>query len=215
MKITWHGHSSFLIESSTGIKLLTDPFDESVGYNVFKKDVDLVTISHQHFDHNYTKSIKNNPRIIKDIGSYSYDNINIKGILSYHDHDLGAKRGENIIYVIEVDGFRICHLGDLGHTLSKEILDKIGAIDVLLIPVGGNYTIDGKEAMKVATSINSNIIIPMHYKTPYLSFPLDGVEPFITAMNNGDRLNNSSLNLDFIPETQNTVKILDPINQNI
>lgn len=213
MEITWLGHSSFLIKDSKGKKILTDPFDDSVGYKIYEDESDLVTISHHHFDHSYTDSIKNNPEVIDKVGSFFTCGIEIKGIPSYHDHCKGAKRGENTIYIITIDGYKICHLGDLGHELSKEDLDKIGDVDILLIPVGGNFTIDGKEAASIAKKINSHIVIPMHFKTPYLTFDLDGVETFITNMKNGERLNNSTLKIEGKLEDNNTVKILDPISQ--
>lgn len=213
MEITWLGHSSFLIKDSKGKKFLTDPFDESIGYNTYKDEVDLVTISHDHFDHSYTESIKNNPEVIDTIGSFSAHGIEIKGIPSYHDNCKGAKRGENTIYIITVDGYTICHLGDLGHKLSKNDLDKIGDIDILLIPVGGNFTIDGKEAAAIAKDINSHIVIPMHFKTPYLTFDLDGVEIFITNMKNAEKVNNCTLKIEGKLEDKNAVKILDPISQ--
>ncbi|MCY6959214.1 MBL fold metallo-hydrolase [Clostridium brassicae] len=210
MKITWLGHSSFLIEDSKGRRLLTDPFDESVGYKIFDEEVDLVSISHHHFDHDYIDKLKGNPKIIDKVGLFNLCDIPLKGIPSFHDDVKGTKRGENIIFVFEIDGYKICHLGDLGHELSQDYINKIGNIDILLIPVGGNYTIDGKAAAKVAKEINSKIIIPMHYKTPHLSFPLEGVETFIINMENGERINNCSLIIDKNILDKNTVKILDP-----
>ncbi|WMJ79826.1 MBL fold metallo-hydrolase [Clostridium sp. MB40-C1] len=210
MKITWLGHSSFLIEDSKGRKLLTDPFDESVGYKTFDEKVDLVSISHHHFDHDYIANLKGDPKIIDKIGLFNLCDIPLKGIPSFHDDVKGAKRGENIIFVFEIDEYKICHLGDLGHDLSQDCIDEIGDTDLLLIPVGGNYTLDGKTAAKVAKRINSKIVIPMHYKTPHLSFPLEGVENFIVNMGNCERIKNCSLIIDKNILDKNTVKILDP-----
>ena len=178
MKITWLGHSSFLVEDSNSIKLLTDPFDSSIGYSVYKGNADIITISHHHFDHDYIKTVKGNPTICDKVGNFNYCDISINGIPAFHDKMKGSKRGENTIYIWEMDDFRLCHLGDLGHTLVAEDIDKIGKIDVLFIPVGGNFTLDGFEASNVAKAIGSHIVIPMHYKTPLLSFPLAGVERF-------------------------------------
>lgn len=210
MEITWLGHASFLIKDSKGRKLLTDPFDKSVGYQTFDEEVDLVSISHHHFDHNYIEELKGNPEIIDKVGLFYLCDIPIEGIPSYHDNSKGAKRGENIIFTFEMDGYKICHLGDLGHELSQDYITKLGNIDILLIPVGGNYTIDGKEAANVAKLINGRIIIPMHYKTPSLAFPLDGVETFITSMKNGERINECTLKIEGELEGRNMVKILDP-----
>ncbi len=210
MEITWLGHASFLIKDSKGRKLLTDPFDKSVGYQTFHEEVDLVSISHHHFDHDYIKELKGNPEIIDKAGLFYLCDIPIEGIPSYHDNSQGSKRGENIIFTFEMDGYKICHLGDLGHELSQDYVTKLGNIDILLIPVGGNYTIDGKEAANIAKLINSRIIIPMHYKTPSLSFPLDGVETFITSMKNGERVNDCTLKIEGKLEGRNVVKILNP-----
>lgn len=210
MEITWLGHASFLIKDSKGRKLLTDPFDKSVGYQTFHEEVDLVSISHHHFDHDYIKELKGNPEIIDKAGLFYLCDIPIEGIPSYHDNSQGSKRGENIIFTFEIDGYKICHLGDLGHELSQDYITKLGNIDILLIPVGGNYTIDGKEAANIAKLINSRIIIPMHYKTPSLAFPLDGVETFITSMKNGERINDCTLRIEGELEGRNVVKILDP-----
>lgn len=208
MEITWLGHSSFMLQDSKGRKVLTDPFDETVGYNTFKGDVDVVTISHHHFDHSYIENIKYKESIDK-VGFFYLCDIPISGIPSYHDKMMGAKRGENVIFVIDIDGYKICHLGDLGHTLSSEDIKQIGNIDILLIPIGGNYTIDGKEAAEIAKSINSHLVIPMHYKTPLLSFELEGLEDFLTYMKNGERVGGNKLSIEGPLEGFNKVTILD------
>ncbi|MEY7999373.1 MBL fold metallo-hydrolase [Clostridium sp. Mt-5] len=208
MKITWLGHSSFLLEDSKCHKLLTDPFDETVGYKVFQGEVDLITISHNHFDHNYTQNIKCS-HIINKPGSFNLCDIPIMGIPSYHDKVKGAKRGKNIIFIIEMDGYRICHLGDLGYILSKDEIEKLGSIDVLLIPVGGNFTIDGKEAAELSRSINSHIVIPIHYKTSSLTFELDGLERFLKYMKSAERVKSNSLVIENKLQEYNSVKILD------
>ncbi|MCY6484985.1 MBL fold metallo-hydrolase [Clostridium aestuarii] len=212
MEITWLGHASFLIEDSKGRKILTDPYDNSIGYKIFEGKADVVTISHHHFDHDYIKNIKGNPEILDKVGLFYACDIPIEGIPSYHDHSKGTKRGENIIFVLEIDGYKICHLGDLGHELSVEDINKIGDIDVLLIPIGGIYTIDAKEASIVSNAINSHIIIPMHYKVPSLSFDLNKIEDFIETMENTERLNSSTLKIEGKLKDRNKVKILEPQN---
>ncbi len=208
MILTWLGHSSFLIEDSKGRKILMDPFDESVGYNVFQGSVDLVTISHHHFDHDYTKQVEYK-NIIDKVGFFNLSDIPIMGIPSYHDKVKGAKRGENIIFILQIDGYRICHLGDLGYILSAEEVKELGNIDILLIPIGGNYTINGKEAYEVAKSIKSHIVVPMHYKTPALSFQLEGLESFLTFMKNGEKVGNNTLSLTHPLTGENKVEILN------
>ena len=209
MEIKWIGQSSFLITDSRGIKIITDPFDESIGYKVFNEHADIVTISHNHFDHNCTKYIKGNFKVINKTGNFIESGIKILGIPSFHDKCRGAKRGNNIIFTFEIDGFRICHLGDLGHYLSSDDMEKIGNIDVLFIPVGGNYTIDGKEASEIAKKINSHIVIPMHYKTPVLNLPLAGAEAFLSHMKNCEKINDNKIILKNKISDSNKVEILD------
>jgi L-ascorbate metabolism protein UlaG (beta-lactamase superfamily) len=209
MEITWLGHSSFLIKDSKGRTLITDPFDNTVGYETYKESADVVTISHHHFDHDYTKEIKGNPEIIDKVGFFYACDIPIKGIPSYHDKSKGAKRGENVIYIFKMDDYSLCHLGDLGHTLTNDDINAIGNVDILFIPVGGNFTVDGDEAAELAKSINSKIIIPMHYKTPALSFPIEGVEKFLTNMKNGEKIGSKTLKIEGKLEGINKVKILD------
>lgn len=209
MEITWLGHSSFMFKDKKGRTLITDPFDETVGYNVYEGPADVVTISHHHFDHDYTKKIKGNPEIIDKVGFFHACDIDITGLPSYHDNVKGAKRGENVIYIFKMDDYRICHLGDLGHILSVKDADEIGDIDVLLIPIGGNYTIDGKEATAVCKLLNPRLVIPMHFKTSAMSFPIEGAETFLTHMKNGERIQSNTLKLEGKLEGRNLVKILD------
>ncbi|MDT8715783.1 MBL fold metallo-hydrolase [Clostridium sp. 19966] len=208
MKITWFGQSCFLIEAKDGCKILTDPFDNSLGYELPSGDVDIVTISHHHRDHDYVSYIKKSAAIIDSIGDKNIKDIVISGKESFHDKFNGEKRGKNIIFKFLIDGFSICHLGDLGHELDSDFINWIGDLDILMIPVGGNYTIDGTEAASIASKINSHLIIPMHFGTAALSFPLEGAEKFITSMKNGEKLASSYLEMDSVPEDRKVVKIL-------
>lgn len=209
MEIKWLGHSSFLIKDKKGRTLLTDPFDESVGYDVYTGDANVVTISHHHFDHDYTEKITGSPEIIDKVGFFNICDIDIKGIPSYHDNVQGAKRGENVIYVFKIDDYRICHLGDLGHVLTLKDADEIGDIDILLIPIGGNYTIDGKEAAVVCKLLNPKLVIPMHFKTSVVEIPIEGAESFLSYMQNGERIHSNTLKLEGTLEGSNMVKILE------
>lgn len=211
MEITWLGHSCFLLQDSKGRKLLTDPFDTTLGYEIYKGSPDIVTISHQHFDHNYTKEINGNYKIIDKIGMFYLCDIPIKGTPSYHDKNKGAKRGDNIIFTFKMDDYTLCHLGDLGHSLSDDDIDAIGSVDILFIPVGGNYTLDGKEAAEVTVKINPKIVIPMHYKTSLVSFPLDGVETFLMHMKNAVKIDSNKLIIDGELKESMSVKILNYI----
>lgn len=209
MKITWIGHSCFLLEDSKGRTLLTDPFDGTLGYETYKGNANIVTVSHQHFDHNYSKELKGNYTVLDKIGMFYVHDIPIKGIPSYHDKDKGAKRGDNIIYTFKMDEYTCCHLGDLGHTLSDDDVDSIGNVDILFIPVGGNYTIDGNEAAVVSKKINPKIVIPMHYKTSLVSFPLDGVETFLMNMKNASKIDSNTLVINGKIKETLSVKILN------
>ncbi|KAJ49863.1 L-ascorbate metabolism protein UlaG (beta-lactamase superfamily) [Clostridium tetanomorphum] len=210
MEIKWLGHSSFLITDSSGRTVLTDPFDNSIGYNSFSGEVDVVTISHHHFDHDNVENISKNAKIVDKIGLFNVCDIPIQGIPSYHDEVKGAKRGENIIYVLQMDGYKLCHLGDLGCILSAEQVKQISNVDVLFIPIGGNYTINGKEACQITKLIKSHIIIPMHYKTPALTFPLEGLENFLKYMQSAHKVNNNYIKITGnIDDLQSDVRILD------
>lgn len=208
MIIKWLGHSAFLIENSNGTKILTDPFDETVGYKCCSEKVDIVTISHHHFDHDYVDNLKYD-NVIDKTGTFNICGINIKGIPSYHDKMKGAKRGKNTIFTFDIDGYKVCHLGDLGYILSSDEIKELGPIDILIIPIGGNYTINGNEASELSKLIKSHIVIPMHYKTPLLSFELDGLENFLIHMKNGERVNSNTLVIDKPLEKVNVVKILN------
>lgn len=185
MVITWQGHSCFKIQDrvgTDGITLVTDPFDKAVGLKVPNFEADIVTISHDHHDHNNSAALRGNPFVIKTAGEFDIKDILIEGILSYHDDKKGAERGNNIIYRIEIDDITVCHLGDLGHILETKQLERLEGIDVLLIPVGGKYTLDAKLAVEVISQIEPRIIIPMHYKTEDSTADIDGVERFIKEL---------------------------------
>lgn len=209
MVITWFGHSCFLLENSHGEKILMDPFNKSIGGTPFKGSVDIVTISHDHFDHNYTDLINPGAVIINMPCSYESSSIKIQGLPSYHDNIKGAKRGDNIIYIIETDNLRLCHLGDLGHMLSDKELDLLGVLDILFIPVGGNFTIDPEIAAKLCNKVQSKLVIPMHYKVPHIDFPVHGIEKFIAFMKNAVNLKSHKLTIDAPLEGVNMVKIFE------
>lgn len=179
MKIQWLGHSCFAITLTNGKTIITDPFGSKVGYPPPKLPADIVTVSHQHFDHSAVKVIPGKPLTVETAGRHELDGLVCTGVPSFHDEAGGSKRGSNIIFVIEAEGLKVCHLGDLGHLLEPGQIEKIGAVDVLLIPVGGFYTIGPAEAAKVVDQLKPRYVIPMHYKTKYLDFPIATAEPFL------------------------------------
>ncbi len=169
MDITYLGHSSFRIKTK-GATIITDPFDPvMVGLKYSGVEGDIVTVSHDHEDHNATDRVSGVKKIVNGPGEYEIMGVSIIGYQSFHDSEKGAKRGKNTIYVIEADGLRVVHLGDLGHMLSEDLVNEIGDTDVLLVPVGGDFTIGPKEAASAVSDIDPYFIIPMHYQTPGLS----------------------------------------------
>lgn len=178
MKIRWFGHSCFYITSNNGTRILTDPFADSVGYRFPNEEADIVTVSHNHYDHNNTKAVRGNFEAFNKVGLYEYKDVQIKGIPSFHDKVKGWKRGANIIFVMNVDGIRVCHLGDLGHIPGQIQVSGVGQIDILMVPVGGIFTVDAEGARDVVELLKPKIVIPMHYKTPHLSFKLEGADKF-------------------------------------
>lgn len=178
MIVRWFGHASFLIISK-GRKILTDPYDSSVGYPLKFPQVDVITVSHDHFDHNFVKGVPGYKEVIKGPGEKTYDDFKFLGIESFHDDAKGTKRGKITIFKMEIEGISIVHLGDLGTLLTKEQIKKIGKVDILMIPVGGVFTIGPKEADIIIEEIQPKIVLPMHYKTEYLKFDLLGVEEFL------------------------------------
>jgi L-ascorbate metabolism protein UlaG (beta-lactamase superfamily) len=193
MKIKWLGHACFIITSETGMKIITDPYGprDDLSYGEITEAADIVTISHDHSDHNNMAGVKGNPEIVR--GSAKIKGIEFKGIPSYHDDVEGSQRGKNTIFCFEVDGLRICHLGDLGHQLSDKQVAELGTIVMLLIPVGGYYTIDAKVATQVCSQIKPKVIIPMHFKTDKCAFPITGVDEFLKGKAGVNRLDASEV----------------------
>jgi L-ascorbate metabolism protein UlaG (beta-lactamase superfamily) len=195
LKIKWVGHSCFLMTSDKGVKVITDPFDEKVGYPLPDEEADIVTVSHNHYDHNNVNALKGDFTLFESSGKHSVKGVDIVGISTFHDDAGGAKRGSNIVFIFNIDGIKICHLGDLGHMPNQKQLELIGAIDVLLIPVGGIYTLDYNQAAKVMNIIKPVVTIPMHYKTDVLSFKLDGVDRFLSHTSQDGRVGKQEIEL--------------------
>lgn len=182
MDITYLGHASFKIKGKD-VVVITDPFDESIGIKFPKETADVVTVSHQHSDHNNTSAVSDVKKVLEGPGEYEIAGVSFIGIPTYHDDKKGEERGDNTIFVIEIEGVRIAHLGDLGHLLSEKQVDLLGTIDILMVPVGGFYTIDAKQAAGLVSSIEPKIILPMHYNSPDLNQDtfgkLSGVDEFL------------------------------------
>lgn len=164
MEIRYIGHSSFILKNKQAA-VVTDPFDsENVGLKFPKSiEADIVTVSHDHFDHNAVSRVTGNPFVISKPGEYEVKTIGVTGFPSYHDSAAGAERGKNTIFRYEMDNLNICHLGDLGHVLTDAEVERLDGIDVLMIPVGGFYTISPEEASKIIAEIEPSLVLPMHY----------------------------------------------------
>lgn len=212
MRIKFHGHACFSIATKDNVKIITDPYDDTVGYPMPEEsEADIVTTSHDHFDHNYIEHIKGEFSLINRVGDYNHKGVAVKGIRTHHDKAEGKQRGKNIVYTFEVEGLRLCHLGDLGHIPTQEQLTEIGKVDVLLIPVGGVYTIDAKEAVEVIGLLNPSVVIPMHYKTPLLKFNLGTLEEFASEIKDRDIKDMDILEIyrDTLEQYKNKVIVLN------
>ena len=186
-KITWSGQSCFQIAVSNSkdhsAQIVIDPFDEKIGLKVPNLSADILLITHDHPDHNNQKAVKGDPFLIDGPGEYEAKGVFIKGISSFHDNEQGKVRGRNTIYTMEAEDLRFCHLGDFGQNqLTDEQVEEIGNIDVLMIPIGGEFTISSQEATKIVSQIGPRVVIPMHYNIPHLKIKLDGVEKFLKTM---------------------------------
>ncbi len=181
LEIRWHGHSCF--EISNEHTLVTDPHDgKSIGIPTPMITADVVLVSHDHYDHNSTKTVANNQTtIITDKRKRTIHDITIKGIPTFHDTCQGEKRGENTVFLFTVEDITFCHLGDLGHVLTEKQIESLGKVDILFIPVGGTYTLDIDQTWDVISKINPRIIIPMHYKIEGLSLPIAPVDDFLSS----------------------------------
>ena len=195
MKIKYLAHAAFLITSESGTRIMTDPYETSGGlkHGAIQETADIVTVSHEHGDHNNVAAVRGNPKAVR--ASADVKGIKIKAVPAAHDDKGGSQRGANIIFCFEVDGINICHTGDLGHALSEEQVKAIGRVDVLMIPVGGFFTIDAKTATKVGEQLKPKVIIPMHYKTEKLNFPIAGVDDFLKGKRSVTRSNESEIEL--------------------
>lgn len=175
MEIKYFGHASFQAKGKNA-KVIFDPFDPSMMGLPFKKiEADVVCVSHSHQDHDFISLVEGHPYVVRGPGKYEIRGVKVSGIPSFHDDENGSKRGRNTIYVAEIDGIFLCHLGDLGHKLSDKQLSGIAGVDVLFIPVGGFYTIDPKTAVEVIAQIEPRIVLPMHYK-------VEGIKPAFKSL---------------------------------
>ena len=181
MEITWLGHSCFLIRGKEKT-IITDPYHPDLGYRLGEPVADIVTLSHFHPGHNYIEGVANEPKLIKSPGEYEIGGIFITGVATFHDNRKGDLRGKNTIYIIETDGITLCHLGDLGHPLAAYLIEEIGDIDILFLPVGEVSTMPIDTAVEIVRQLEPPIVIPMHYKTEAFIGDLSPVDKFLDKM---------------------------------
>ncbi|MFC1925946.1 MBL fold metallo-hydrolase [Chloroflexota bacterium] len=210
MKIKWLGHASFLITSDKGLKIITDPYSVGGGisYKKIEESADIVTVSHKHGDHDNVASVKGKPAVVDVLGKKSVKGIEFLGIPSYHDDAGGKQRGKNTIYRFTVDGIKICHMGDLGQQLDASQINEIGEVDVLLLPIGGHFTVDARGANKISNKLKPKVVIPMHYKTAKCEYPIAGIDEFIEVRIIVSQLDTAEVELekDRLPgETQTVI----------
>lgn len=218
MKIKYIAHSCFEIEGDD-VTLVIDPYDpKKTYYEIPDLKADIVLSSHDHFDHNNMDAVKDYKMAITTAGEYEIDGVYIEGIPTFHDDQEGEERGSNTMYQITIDNFNVLHMGDLGHTLNQDTLQKILDIDILLIPVGGEYTINAETAAKAISTIEPGIIVPMHYQgeeETKLSKDLDPLEKFLDEMGgDGDikRVDELKVSKSSIPE-ETEVIVINPTHQ--
>jgi L-ascorbate metabolism protein UlaG (beta-lactamase superfamily) len=195
MEVKWLGHASFMIISEAGLKIITDPYPQGSGlnYTPINEAADIVTMSHDHFDHNNISSVPGKPQVIIGSGAKNIKGIQFNGVSTHHDGSQGKERGANTAFCFSVDGIKLCHLGDLGHRLSQEQIAEIGEVDILFIPIGGVFTIDSKMAGTVTDDIKPKIVMPMHYKTAKCDWPLNTIEDFVANKKKVRKLNSSEI----------------------
>jgi len=198
MKITWYGHAAFIITTEKGTSIIIDPYEPgafggALSYGRIQDRADVVITSHDHADHNYIRDIKGEYDLIDKAGAYEVKEVKIEMIPAFHDPSGGKERGRNLISVLRAEGLTLVHLGDLGHPLNGDVLKTMGKVDVLLLPVGGYFTIDAGMGTNVMDAIKPAITIPMHYKTDKCSFPIAPVGEFTRGKRNVRVLRDSSL----------------------
>ena len=213
MKIKWLGVACFLITGNQGLKIITDPYETNpnIKHASVTEYADVVTVSHEHGDHNHTEDIQGKPEIIRGTGRHLVKGIEFLGIGSYHDNVSGAKRGLNTIFCFTVDGIRVCHCADLGHTLDENTLKAIGRVDVLLFPTGGSPpTIDLNEAIVLWDKMKPGVVIPMHFRGPKLLFPRCGAEDVLKLKPNAIQTGKSEVEFTAGKVPFGQILILEP-----
>ena len=174
------GHAEFLITLESGFRIVTDPYDAGTGYPIRQVEADGVLVSHHHHDHDAVENVTGSPQIIDFAGEHTFaPDIRLTALMGDHDEAQGSKRGKTLLFLLEAEGLRVAHLGDIGCDLTAEQLAVLQGLDVLMIPVGGFFTIDAQKARDMAEQLEAKVILPMHYKTQYnQEWPISEVQAF-------------------------------------
>jgi L-ascorbate metabolism protein UlaG (beta-lactamase superfamily) len=215
MKVKWLGHSCFLLTSGSGLRIITDPYLPGMyglDYAAPSETADIVTVSHDHADHNNVDAVKGRPQVVKGNGIHEAKGIQFKGVASYHDPSGGKERGPNTIFIFTLDDVIVCHVGDLGHDLDDQTGAEIGPVDVLLTPVGGNFTVDAAVANQVCERLKPKVCIPMHFNNSRCpNFPVAGVDDFVSKRQKVRTVGASEVEItkEKLPATTETI-VLEP-----
>jgi len=178
MKLKWYGHSCFGLTFANGTTLITDPFDNTTGYPLCTARADAVLSSHDHFDHNHIASVSGNPVMINTPGAHEINGIKITGTAAFHDPEEGKLRGTNVIFSVEAEGLKLVHLGDLGHMPNAEQLEAIKNADVIMMPIGGTFTITTPQAVELIAQAKPRTAVAMHFHNDYCQFPITDEKEF-------------------------------------
>jgi L-ascorbate metabolism protein UlaG (beta-lactamase superfamily) len=210
VKIKYLAHACFLITAADGTRIITDPYDttEHFRHGEIHETAEVVTVSHEHFDHNNAAAISGNPVIIRK--SAKVRGIDFTAVPGWHDDAGGQQRGRNTMFCFEVDGIRVGHLGDVGHVLTEAQIAGLGRVDVLLVPVGGFFTIDAAAATEVCRQLNPRVIIPMHFWTEWGLREIAGVGEFLRGKTGVEQLDTSEVEFGPLPETTR-ITVLKPL----
>jgi len=181
LDVTWLGHGCFRLRGRSAA-VVTDPYPPAIGLKLARMDAEVVTISHEHDNHNYTQVVRDGAYEIRGPGEYEVAGVSVIGVPTYHDSDKGAKHGRNTVYLIEIDEVTVCHLGDLGHKLEDVEAEAVASPDVLLVPVGGQSVINAAQAAEVVRQLEPRYVVPMHYAIPGLKLQLDPIDRFLKEM---------------------------------
>lgn len=216
MKLRFLGHAAFEVTLADGKRIVFDPYESgsfggALAYGPIEGEYDLAVVSHDHADHCCESVTSKARRVVDSAGEFDFEGIRIKTVPTFHDESKGSERGKNLISIIEAEDLRIAHLGDLGHPLSEVEERELEGIDVLLVPVGGYFTIDAETAARIVERLRPRMVVPMHFKTPKVDFPIEPVDRFVDLMDRVERAGGSEITLarETMPES-GTVVLLDP-----